>query len=84
MTGTFGGEGSGGQSYLVYDWKANTTYGFLTKATPNSDNSTSFIAWFNEPNNKNNSQWKLIAHWKRPKTKTYLTGLYSFIECFDP
>lgn len=24
------GEGTGGQSYLVYDWKAGTTYKFLT------------------------------------------------------
>lgn len=47
ITGAFGGEGSGGQSYLVFDWKANTTYGFLTRAQPNSGNSTSFTAWFN-------------------------------------
>src|SRR5690606_27046606 len=29
--GEFGNEGSGGQSFLVFDWKVNTTYKFLLK-----------------------------------------------------
>lgn len=33
-TGEFGNEGSGGQSYLVYPWKAGVTYGFLLEAIP--------------------------------------------------
>jgi len=35
-TGEFGNEGSGGQSYLVYPWKAGVTYGFLLEAIPAS------------------------------------------------
>jgi hypothetical protein len=30
----FGGEGTGGQSYLVFNWKAGTTYRFITRASP--------------------------------------------------
>src|ERR1700753_3637066 len=32
--GTFGDEGAGGQSYLVYPWKAGNTYRFLLCAEP--------------------------------------------------
>jgi hypothetical protein len=35
-TGEFGNEGSGGQSYLVYPWKAGVTYSFLLEAIPAS------------------------------------------------
>ena len=35
-TGEFGNEGSGGQSYLIYPWKAGVTYGFLLEAIPAS------------------------------------------------
>ena len=30
--GTFGGEGSGAQTYLVFNWVPGVSYGFLTKA----------------------------------------------------
>lgn len=33
-TGEFGNEGSGGQSYLRYNWKAGNTYRFLTHIRP--------------------------------------------------
>lgn len=79
--GQFGGEGSGGQSYFVYNWKANTKYGFLTQAIPNdSTGATTYTAWFNSPDI---GSWKLIAQWTRPKIVTSLTGIYSFIENFD-
>jgi hypothetical protein len=29
---SFGGEGTGGQSYLVYNWIAGNTYRFITRA----------------------------------------------------
>jgi hypothetical protein len=38
--GAFGNEGAGGQSYLVYPWKAGMTYKFLLRGQPQSDNST--------------------------------------------
>jgi len=78
---TFGGEGTGGQSYLVYNWVAGNTYKFLTQAKPDGTGATVYSAWFFAPEA---GSWKFIATWKRPNTVTYLTGFYSFLENFDP
>jgi hypothetical protein len=78
-TGEFGNEGSGGQSYLKFDWKAETTYKFLLKGKPTGKGETDFTAWFFAPEV---GDWKLIASFRRPKTDTYLTHLYSFLENF--
>ncbi len=80
-TGEFGNEGSGGQSYLVYPWKAGTTYKFLLHAKPNEDSTTDFTAYFYAPEY---GKWQLIASFKRPHTYTFLKGLHSFLENFDP
>lgn len=79
-TGEFGNEGSGGQSYLRYPWKAGTTYGFLLRAQPEGAN-TIYTSWFFAPEQ---GKWKLIASWRRPKKATYLAALYSFLENFMP
>jgi hypothetical protein len=78
-TGEFGNEGSGGQSYLRYNWKAGTSYRFLLKGEPAGNGSTDFTAWFFAPEE---NEWKLIASFRRPKTNTWLKGLYSFLENF--
>ena len=78
-TGEFGNEGSGGQSYLKFNWKAGTTYKFLLKGEPTGNDETDFTAWFFAPES---GQWKLIASFRRPKTDTYLTRLHSFLENF--
>lgn len=78
-TGEFGNEGSGGQSYFRFMWKAGTTYRFLLRSSPTGNGETDFTAWFFAPELGN---WKLIAGWRRPKTNTYLTHLYSFLENF--
>ncbi|MES2651619.1 MAG: DUF3472 domain-containing protein [Bacteroidota bacterium] len=80
-TGEFGNEGSGGQSYLKYNWKAGQTYSFLLQATPSDDNYTTYTAYFLAPEE---GQWKLIASFKRPQTQTYLKRLHSFLENFIP
>ena len=80
-SGEFGNEGSGGQSFLRYPWKANQSYGFLLRAKPESTDATVYTAWFFAPEL---NQWTLIASWRRPKKATYLTGLYSFLENFIP
>jgi len=77
--GEFGNEGSGGQSYFKFNWKAGNTYRFLLHAQPTGNGATDFTAWFFAPEV---NQWKLIASWRRPKTDTYLTHLYSFLENF--
>lgn len=80
--GEFGGEGSGGQSRLEYNWKPDTHYAFLLKAEPDSiHNTTIFTAYFKEATAKN---WMLIASFQRPKTNTSLKNLYSFLENFSP
>ena len=80
-TGEFGNEGSGGQSYLKFMWKAGTTYRFLLKGKPSQNNSTDYTAWFYAPEA---GRWKLIASFRRPKGSRYLGSLYSFLENFLP
>ena len=89
--GTFGQEGAGGQSYLVYPWIAGNTYRFLLKAepersepgkaAPEANSHTRFTAWFYAPEQH---QWRLIACWDRPTTHSWLTRLHSFLENFEP
>lgn len=80
-TGEFGNEGSGGQSYLKYNWKAGTTYKFLLNGVPQNDNSTTYTAYFYAPEQK---KWMLIASFNRPQTNTYLKRFHSFLENFVP
>ncbi|MDX8340693.1 DUF3472 domain-containing protein [Draconibacterium sp. IB214405] len=80
-TGKFGNEGSGGQSYLKYNWKAGVTYGFLLKAKPSENNSTIYTAWFMDPEV---NDWQLIASFRRPQTSTYVKRPHSFLENFIP
>ncbi|MEJ5994871.1 DUF3472 domain-containing protein [Pedobacter sp. Du54] len=80
-TGEFGNEGSGGQSYLKYNWKAAQTYSFLTHISPSSDNYTTYTSYFFAPEE---GKWMLIASFKRPQTQTYLKRPHSFLENFIP
>lgn len=79
--GEFGNEGSGGQSFLVYPWRAGQTYRFLTRVVPDGNGSTIYSAWFGD---KAADEWRLIARFRRPQTKTHLRGFHSFLESFDP
>jgi hypothetical protein len=79
-TGEFGNEGAGGQSYLKYNWRVKNTYKFLVGAKPDVTGFTTYTAYFYAPEEK---KWLLIASFKRPQTKTYLKGLYSFLENFE-
>lgn len=79
--GEFGGEGSGGQSIKIYDWKAGQTYRFLLRVRPVEDNYTEYTAYFSE---LDNDDWQLIACFQRPQTHTYAHSLHSFLECFSP
>lgn len=80
-TGEFGNEGSGGQSYLKYNWKAGTTYKFLLQGFPLNNNTTNYTAYFYAPELK---RWLLIARFNRPETSTYLKRFHSFLENFIP
>lgn len=75
----FGGEGTGGQTYLSYNWVAGTTYRFITRAHPDGNGGSDYSAWFFAPET---GKWRYIATWKRPVISTYLTGVHSFLENF--
>lgn len=79
--GEFGNEGSGGQSYLKYNWKAGETYPFLMRIRPDGNGNTVYTAYFfaTEEN-----QWRLIASFMRPKTDTWYKHAHSFLENFSP
>ena len=76
----FGNEGSGGQSFLRYNWQAGNTYRFLLRGEPAGDNKTDYTAYFYAPET---GKWRLIASWRRPETDTWLTGIHSFLENFN-
>lgn len=77
----FGNEGSGGQSYIHYDWKAGERCRFLMGVKPDGNGNTIYTAYFFD-NNK--GEWSLIASFRRPRTSTWYTGAYSFLENFNP
>lgn len=98
-TGEFGNEGSGGQSYLKYNWKAGNTYKFLLHAVPgtavpkpNPKDGTVDVENLKDSTTTYTAyffapelnEWQLIASFKRPKTQTYLKRLHSFLENFIP
>lgn len=80
-TGEFGNEGSGGQSFLRYNWVAGNTYKFLLNGHPDGKGNTIYTAYFFAPEK---NEWKLIASFKRPQTNTYLKRFHSFLENFSP
>jgi hypothetical protein len=75
----FDNEGSGGQTYLVFNWVADNTYKFITRIRPDGAGSTLYSAWFFTPES---TAWRYIATWKRPSTNTYQSGAHSFLESF--
>jgi hypothetical protein len=80
-TGEFGNEGSGGQSFLKYNWKADETQKFLLHVVPDGESHTIYTAYFFD-HEKNN--WRLVASFRRPKLATYLNRPHSFLENFNP
>ena len=82
FTGDFGDEGSGGHSHLVYPWKTNTTYRFLTGITALKGDSAIYVGYFAAPND--GYQWHLLSKWTQHKTdtKSGFKHLYAFVENF--
>ncbi len=75
----FGNEGSGGQSRIVFPWKAGVTYSFLTRVVPDNMGNTLYSSWFYDPEQP---QWHFVASFLRPATNTWLTRAHSFLENF--
>ena len=78
-TGEFGNEGSGGQSYMNYNWVSGQTYKFLCRIRPAEENRTVFTAYFFFPET---GRWELFCSFSRPETQTWFKGAYSFLESF--
>ncbi|MBQ9192951.1 MAG: DUF3472 domain-containing protein [Bacteroidales bacterium] len=76
----FGGEGSGGQSFMDYPWKPGKTYGTLVHVHPDGKGNTDYTGYFRDEE----GNWHLLASFRRPHTDTWYKGAYSFLECFDP
>lgn len=79
QTGEFGNEGSGGQSFMRYNWKAGNTYKFLTHIRPHENGYSEYTSYFFAPEV---GKWQLIAQFLRPGTTTYYTRPHSFLENF--
>lgn len=79
VASSFGNEGTGGHSHLVYPWKTGGTYRFLVTARPQGD-ATVYNGYFYFPERH---AWGLIASFRAPKDGGYLRGLYSFNEDFN-
>jgi hypothetical protein len=76
--GRFGGEGTGGQSFFDYDWKAGQTYRFLVTAKADGER-TAYAGWFYVPEDK---AWKHLVTFSTITGGKPLRGYYSFIEDF--
>jgi len=75
----FGGEGTGGQSFFDYDWKAGETYRFLVTAKPDGAARTAYSGYFFVPREKG---WKHLVTFSTITSGTLLKGYYSFVEDF--
>jgi hypothetical protein len=73
---SFGNEGTGGHSHLVYNWKTGQTYRFLVSARLEGT-ATIYTGYFYFPEQQ---KWGLIARFRAPKDGEYLHSLYSFDE----
>jgi hypothetical protein len=79
--GRFGGEGTGGQSFYDFDWKAGDTYRFLVTAEEVSGEKdrVAFAGYLYLPAKK---EWLHMVTFSTVTDKKKLGGYYSFVEDF--
>ena len=77
--GRFGGEGTGGQSFLDHDWQPGQTYRFLVRARVDGER-TAYAAYFRAPDD---DAWTHMATFSTPAGGEALGGLYAFVEDFQ-
>ena len=77
--GRFGGEGSGGQSFLDHDWKRGETYRFLVTSQVDGDR-TAYSGYFYIPEDH---AWKHLVTFSTITGGAEMSGYYSFIEDFQ-
>lgn len=76
--GRFGGEGTGGQSFLDFDWKVGDTYRFLVTAKIDKDR-TEYGGFIYIVEDKS---WKHLVTFSTITGGKKLGGYYSFVEDF--
>ncbi len=76
--GRFGNEGTGGQSFLDYDWKTGETYRFAVKSEVDGER-TAFTAYFLPPEAK---EWRKLVTFSTITGGHSLSGYYAFVEDF--
>jgi Domain of unknown function (DUF3472) len=78
--GRFGGEGTGGQSFLDLDWKPGQTYRLLVTARPDGEaGRTAYSAFIATPEAP---AWRKLVTFSTLSRKSTLGGYYAFIEDF--
>ncbi|MBX9682140.1 MAG: DUF3472 domain-containing protein [Gemmataceae bacterium] len=77
--GRFGGEGTGGQSFFDYDWKANETYRFIVASKIDGER-TEYAGYFFVPET---SAWKHMVTFSTVTGGKNMRGYYSFVEDFE-
>jgi hypothetical protein len=75
--GRFGGEGSGGQSFLDFDWKLDTPYRFLVKSRVDGKR-TEYAGYLKSPD----TPWRHLITFSTVTGGRDLGGYYSFVEDF--
>ena len=77
----FGGEGTGGKSFLEYDWKVGETYQLIVNVKPDTEESDKaiFTGWFRIPEL---NVWRMLASFRvRPQAPSKkFEDTYSFLE----
>lgn len=74
---SFGGEGTGGQSYVkTANWQTGKPVKFLMNIAKQDNNSVILSAWYK----LEGQDWKYVATWRAPKEQRLFDGFYSFIE----
>lgn len=74
----FGGEGSGGQSFLPFDWKEGQTYHFAVVSRP-LGHRTAYSGWLKDPET---DQWRHMVTFSTITGGQPMNGFYSFVEDF--
>ena len=92
----FGHEGSGQQTFLKYEWKAEKTYATMAHVRPEVDangnrtGATLYTGYFWSEDDKDRDDetcaegWHLVAEYRRPAEQVYYRGAHSFCENFSP
>ncbi len=76
--GRFGGEGTGGQSFMDFPWEIGETYRFLVRCRP-SGKRTEYSGYFYDPRDK---AWIQLVTFSTLTGGQSMRGFYSFIEDF--